>query len=307
MTATMIFVRCISKTIKKKTSAGWIDKYSLRLIWFCVNRDLLLLVGIVSAFLAIGGVLIATRSLPEDSASTFNPLSAGNMTLKSEIKVIKESTSSDDTYIYAINDVAEKALYIALNDSKVQQILNETNGATVTIAALQPTLLTTSSGELIHSSGGQVIITANRQFVEDKSYLTAQDFDSLKDKRADSSQQIWNVIVNMDKGQVVEISESKRTMDETLEKDIVFTGMNMFMPDRVRIDSGSTVLWLNKSSVPHNIVGVYEAESESRAIDSDFIEQDRSFRYNFDSKGVFEYRCTIHAQDGMKGTIIVGN
>ena len=60
-----------------------------------------------------------------------------------------------------------------------------------------------------------------------------------------------------------------------------------------------------QNRVPHNVVRFYEAESGSKAIDSDFIEQDRSFRYNFDSKGVFEYRCTIHAKDGMKGTIIV--
>jgi plastocyanin len=272
-----------------------------------MKRDPLLLIGIVSAFLAIGGVLIATRSLPEDFARNFNPLSAGNMTLNSEVKVIRESTPSDDTYIYAINDAAEEALHIALNDTRVQEIISETRGKTVTIAAVQPTLLTTSSGKPIQSSGGQVIITANWQLEQGKSYSGIADFSVLAGKQAESHQQIWNIIVNMDKHQVDGISKSERVMEQTLQQNLVYTGMNMFMPDRVQVKADTVVKWINVSQVPHNIVGIYKTDSGSKAIDSGFIEKGRSWQYDFVETGVFDYRCTIHSEEGMKGTLLIGS
>jgi plastocyanin len=41
------------------------------------------------------------------------------------------------------------------------------------------------------------------------------------------------------------------------------------------------------------------------AIDSGFIEPDTSWQYRFDKGGVFNYLCTIHAEEGMRGTVIV--
>ena len=272
-----------------------------------VKRDLLILVGLVSAFLAIGGVLIATRSLPEDYARDFHPLSAGNMTFESELKVIREPTSGDDTYIYAMNDAAEEALNIALNDTNVQQIISKTKGKSVTIAAVQPTLLISSSGESIHGSGGQVIITANWQLVGGETYTDAGDFSTLQGKEAESHQQIWSVIVNMDKQQVISISESKRVVEKTLRQNLVYAGMNMFVPDAVRVDTGTTIRWFNESNVPHDVVGTYKTEFGSKVIDSGFVEHDRFWQYNFDEDGVFEYRCTIHSEEGMKGTIIIAD
>jgi plastocyanin len=271
-----------------------------------VKRDLLLLAGIVSAFLAAGGVLIATRSLPEDYARNFHPLSAGNMTLSSEIMVIKEPTPDDNTYIYVINDAAKEALYIALNDTRVQQIIGQTKGKAVTIAAVQPTLLVTSDGEPIRSSGGQVIITANWQLVGGRTYSRAADFSSLQGEQAESHQQIWNILVNMDNKQVMSISESKRVIEKTLQQNVVYAGMNMFLPDAVRVDTGTTVRWYNESNVPHNVVGAYKTESGSKAIDSGFVDHDRFWQYSFGEEGVFEYRCTIHSEEGMKGTVIIG-
>lgn len=90
-----------------------------------MKRDLLLLVGIVSSFLAIRGILITTRSLPEDYARDFHSLSAGNMTLDSEIMVIRQPIQEDNTYIYALNYAAKGALDIALDDTSIQQILDQ--------------------------------------------------------------------------------------------------------------------------------------------------------------------------------------
>ncbi|MEW6605552.1 MAG: plastocyanin/azurin family copper-binding protein, partial [Thermoproteota archaeon] len=178
-------------------------------------------------------------------------------------------------------------------------------GKAVTIAAVQPTLLVTSSGESIHSSGGQVIITINWQVVDGKVYSGSANFASLDGKRGQSYQQIWNVIVNMDRQQVTDISESKRLIEETLQKNLVYAGMNMFMPDTVTVNAGTTIRWFNDSNVPHNVVGAYRTGSGSTVIDSDFIERGRSWQYSFEESGVFEYLCTIHTEEGMKGAIIV--
>ncbi len=271
-----------------------------------VKRDLLLLVGIISAFLVIGGVLIVTRSLPEEHARDFRSLSAGNLTLDSQIIVIREPTPDDNTYIYAINEAAKEALYIAMNDTRVQQMLDQAKGKAVTIAAVQPTLLRTLSGESIHSSGGQVLITVNWQVVDGKAYSDSADFSSLEGKKGESHQQIWNVIVNMDREQVTSISESKRVIEETLQRNLVYAGMNMFMPGTVVVDAGTTIRWFNDSNVPHNVVGPFRTDPESTGIiDSGFIERGRSWQYTFEESGVFEYLCTIHIEEGMKGTIIV--
>lgn len=270
-----------------------------------MKRDLFLLVGIISAFLVIGGVLILTRSLPEEHARDFRPLSAGNLTLDSGIIVIREPTPDNNTYIYAINNAAKEALYIALNDTRVQQTLDQARGKAVTIAAVQPTLLMTSSGEAIHSSGGQVIITVNWQIVDGTAYSSSADFASLEGKQGESHQQIWNIIVNMDTQQVTSISESKRLIEETLRQNLVYAGMNMFMPDTVTVDAGTTIRWFNDSNVPHNVVGAYRTESGSKVIDSNFIERGRSWQYGFEESGVFEYLCTIHIEEGMKGAIVV--
>ena len=81
----------------------------------------------------------------------------------------------------------------------------------------------------------------------------------------------------------------------------------MYMPRLVTVESGATVRWFNESAIPHNVVGTYlkSATSESVQIDSGFFGADRRFQYTFDESGVFEYRCTIHSEEGMKGTLLV--
>ncbi|HEX7032281.1 MAG TPA: plastocyanin/azurin family copper-binding protein [Nitrososphaera sp.] len=272
-----------------------------------MKRDLILLVGIISVFLVIGGVLIVTHSLPEEHARDFRPLSAGNLTLDSETIVIREPTPDDNTYIYAINDAAKEALYIAMNDTRIQQMLDQAKGKAVTVAAVQPTLLRTQSGESIHSSGGQVLIAVNWQVVDGKAYSDSADFASLEGKKGESHQQIWNVLVDMDTQQVTSISESRRTIEETLQRNLVYADMNMFMPATVTVDAGTTIRWFNDSNVPHNVVGSYRTKSGSTTtvVDSGFVERSRSWQYTFEEGGVFEYVCTIHIEEGMKGTIIV--
>jgi plastocyanin len=269
------------------------------------RRDLLTLVGITAVFLAIGATLILTKSLPEEQAKNFNALS-GNMSLQSEVKILKEPTPGDNTFIYAINDAAEEAYNIARQDPAVRQIIDGAKGRAVTIAAVQPTLLVGPDGQLIHSAGGQVIITSNWQVVDGKIYSDAAGFDSLSGKQGKSYQQIWDVLVDLDRQAVTGISkEPQRVMTETLRDNRVYSGMNMFMPDAVAISAGTTLKWTNESNIPHNVVGIYNSTAGQKAVDSGFFEANEGWQYTFSEKGAFEYRCTIHSEEGMKGTIIV--
>jgi hypothetical protein len=59
------------------------------------------------------------------------------------MRVIKEPSVDENTFIYALNDVAQRGIDIAQGDARVRQILEEskTKEAAVTIAAVQPTLM----------------------------------------------------------------------------------------------------------------------------------------------------------------------
>jgi hypothetical protein len=134
-------------------------------------RALLPLFIITGAFLVIGVVLIGSGVLPEERARDFRSLT--DVWIASDMKVIKEPTLEDNTFIYAVNDVAQRGIDIARGDARVKQILHESKAkeATVTIAAVQPTVMTDrQSGELLHSSAGQIIITANWQLVDGAIY-----------------------------------------------------------------------------------------------------------------------------------------
>jgi plastocyanin len=268
------------------------------------RRDLFVFVGIIAVFLAIGATLIATKSLPEEQAKHFNAFS-GNMSLQSEVKIIKAPTPDDNTFIYAANDVAEQAYNIAQQDPRVKQIIDSTKGKAVTIAAVQPTALIGPNDQLIHGSDGQVLITANWQAVDGKVISGVADLDNLAGKQGRAYQHIWDVRVDLNKQAVTDIIKKERTMTETLRGDRVYSGLNMFLLDAVAISPGTTLKWTNDSNVPHDVVGVYNSTAGAKVLNSGFFDANEGWQYTFSEKGTFEYRCTIHSEEGMKGTIIV--
>jgi plastocyanin len=297
-------------------------------------RAFLPLFVITGAFLVIGAILIGSGILPEERAREFRSLT--DVSIASDMKVIKEPTLEDNTFIYAVNDVAQRGIDIAQGDARVKQILDEskTKEATVTIAAVQPTVMTDrQSGELLHSSAGQVIITANWQLVEGALYSEPKNPTEIANKKVESHQQIWNILVDVDKGQVTQVAQqADRVITDTARSNVVRTDVNMFVPKAVLIGAGSEIRWSNPSNLPHNVVGAFnqttaldasnttgiisENSTDSNnstnletgeviAIDSGFIEPNASWQYRFDKEGVFNYLCTIHAEEGMRGTVIV--
>ena len=279
----------------------------------------------------IGAILIGSGILPEERAGEFRSLT--DVSIANDMKVIKEPTLEDNTLIYAVNDVAQRGIGIAQGDPRVKLILNESKSkeATMTIAAVQPTVMTNrQSGELLHSSAGQVIITANWQLIEGALYYEPKNPTEIANKKIESHQQIWNILVDVDKGQVMQVAQqADRVITDTARSNVVRADVNMFVPKVVLIGAGSEVRWSNPSNLPHNVVGAFNQTSaldasnttrilsenssnnstnstvEAIAIDSGFIEPNASWQYRFDKEGVFNYLCTIHAEEGMRGTVIV--
>ena len=308
-------------------------------------RGLLPFFIIIGAFLVIGAVLITSGVLPEENAQHFRTLD--DISIVTGTKVIKQPTLGDNTFIYAANDVAQRGIDIAQRDQRVQQILGDAKArqATVTIAAIQPTLMVDrQSGKQSYSPGGQVVITSNWQTIGGTGSLEPQSFAAVANKNLESHQQIWHVLVDVDKGQVTQVSQqADRVVTSTLNPDIVRTEVNVFAPNAIGVDAGSAVRWSNPSSLPHNIVGIFnqttaqdavnstglildnsttsstsnnknisDAQQSSppsssgvTSIDSGFIQPGQSWQYNFDKPGVFNYICTIHAEEGMRGTLII--
>src|SRR5918995_318013 len=298
-------------------------------------RAFLPLFVITGAFLVIGAVLIGSGILPEERAREFRSLT--DISIATGMKVIKEPTLEDNTFIYAVNDVAQRGIDIAQSDARVKQILDESKAkeAAVTIAAVQPIVMTDrQTGQLLHSSAGQVIITANWQMVEGAPYSEPKNPTEIANKRVESHQQIWNILVDVDKGQVSQVAQqANRVITDTARSNLVRADVNMFVPKAVLIGAGSEIRWSNPSNLPHNVVGAFnqttaldasnttgiisENSTDSNnnstnretaeviAIDSGFIEPNASWQYRFDKEGVFNYLCTIHAEEGMRGTVIV--
>lgn len=298
-------------------------------------RAFLPLFVITGAFLVIGAILIGSGILPEERAQEFRSLT--DVSIASDMKVIKEPTLEDNTFIYAVNDVAQHGIDIAQGDARVKQILDESKAkeATVTIAAVQPTVMTDrQSGELLHSSAGQVIITANWQLVEGALYSEPKNPTEIANRKVESHQQIWNILVDVDKGQVTQVArQADRVITDTARSNVVRADVNMFVPKAVLIGAGSEIRWSNPSNLPHNVVDAFNQTTgldtsnnttgiisenstasnnspnletaEVIAIDSGFIEPNASWQYRFDKEGVFNYLCTIHAEEGMRGTVIV--
>lgn len=230
-------------------------------------RALLPLFVIIGAFLVIGVVLIGSGILPEERAKEFRPLT--DLSIASNMKVIKEPTLEENIFIYAVNDVAQRGIDIAQSDARVKQILDESKAkeAAVTIAAVQPTVMADrESGELLHSSAGQVIITVNWQIVDGTLYSKPKNTAEIANKTVESHQQIWNILVDVDKGQVTQVAQqADRVVTDTARPDLVRADVNMFVPRAVVIDAGSVIRWPNPSNLPHNVVGVFNQTTASDA------------------------------------------
>ncbi|MDP8886634.1 MAG: plastocyanin/azurin family copper-binding protein [Thermoproteota archaeon] len=262
---------------------------------------------IVAVMVAVPSILIVTDSMPEKAAAHFNALT--DMTMNTNYTVIQEPSPTDNTFIYALNEVAAKSIAIAEKDPRISEIIESgSEGKAVTIAAVQPTVLEyRNNGQLAHSGSGMLIITVNWETINGQLYSQIGGYQDLQGKTSESHQQVWNVMVDLDEQRVTDIVENgERVLTKKLEMNRIYSGMNMFMPGSVKLEAGSSLQWINTSNLPHNIVGTYKTSlGQETRVDSGFINNGESWRYTFNEEGVFEYHCTTHTEHGMKGKVII--
>ena len=70
-----------------------------------------------------------------------------------------------------------------------------------------------------------------------------------------------------------------------------------FVPAKVAIQPGDTVVWTNHDQVPHTITAL------GGAFASGAIAPGASFRYHFVTPGGYAYRCSLHPE--MQATVVV--
>jgi plastocyanin len=70
-----------------------------------------------------------------------------------------------------------------------------------------------------------------------------------------------------------------------------------FSPEELTVNSGDTIVWVNKDLIPHT------ATSKVGGFDSQTIATGKSWKYAAKKKGNFPYICTFHPT--MKGTLRV--
>ena len=70
-----------------------------------------------------------------------------------------------------------------------------------------------------------------------------------------------------------------------------------FVPERVEVAVGDTIVWTNKDIVPHSVTAP-EAKVESGE-----LQQGKSFEFVAKKKGEMAYLCRLHPV--MKGTVVV--
>lgn len=72
-----------------------------------------------------------------------------------------------------------------------------------------------------------------------------------------------------------------------------------FAPQGIRVKPGTTVTWVNRDAVVHNV-----RQIESVFLSQDELKQGDTFSFTFDKPGAFKYQCTYH-HPNMNGVVIV--
>ena len=70
-----------------------------------------------------------------------------------------------------------------------------------------------------------------------------------------------------------------------------------FSPDKLEIQSGDTVVWINKDDRDHTVT------ANDGSFKSDNLSRNETFEHKFKKAGTFAYSCSYHPR--MKATIIV--
>jgi plastocyanin len=70
-----------------------------------------------------------------------------------------------------------------------------------------------------------------------------------------------------------------------------------FVPGRIEVAAGDTIVWTNKDFLPHSVT------SAAARIESGDLTQDRSWKFVARNKGEIQYICRLHPV--MRGAVVV--
>ena len=71
-----------------------------------------------------------------------------------------------------------------------------------------------------------------------------------------------------------------------------------FAPTPLTVPAGTTVQWVNRDDIPHNVVSEDKTMFKSKALDTD-----ENYSYTFAKPGTYTYFCSIHPK--MTGKVVV--
>ncbi len=89
---------------------------------------------------------------------------------------------------------------------------------------------------------------------------------------------------------------------------------NVFVPQEIQVDPGTTVRWTNRGMNDHNILDASEGWSDATLPPEGFEAPTEEFtpgdvyEFAFDEPGTYAYYCSLHGTEnsGMIGTVVVG-
>jgi plastocyanin len=70
-----------------------------------------------------------------------------------------------------------------------------------------------------------------------------------------------------------------------------------FLPQRITVKAGTSVIWINDDDVPHTVA------SSSKLLKSKTLDTKDKFSFTFTTPGTYEYFCSLHPH--MTGAIVV--
>jgi plastocyanin len=85
---------------------------------------------------------------------------------------------------------------------------------------------------------------------------------------------------------------------------------NDFVPQQVRVEPGTTVMWTNNGRSPHNIVASNKRQDFGApfGVKTTKFGPGDDYEFTFTTPGTYAYYCTLHGTptSGMNGTVVVG-
>jgi plastocyanin len=70
-----------------------------------------------------------------------------------------------------------------------------------------------------------------------------------------------------------------------------------FVPQRITVKAGTTVIWTNDDDIPHTVA------SSTKTFKSSALDTKDKFSFTFTTPGAYEYFCSLHPH--MTGAIVV--